>query len=65
MFAFIDTHRDEYGVEPICEQLQISPSGYYEYRTGTRNIWRQPNREQIRATRCTVERLMAGKDYVA
>ncbi|MBK9327287.1 MAG: IS3 family transposase [Hydrogenophilales bacterium] len=26
--AFIDQHRDAYGVEPICEVLQIAPSGY-------------------------------------
>jgi putative transposase len=27
--AFIDEHRDEYGVEPICRALQIAPSTYY------------------------------------
>jgi transposase InsO family protein len=31
MVAFIDAHRDAYGVEPICEQLPIAPSTYYEY----------------------------------
>ena len=30
MVAFIDAHRDEYGVEPICKQLPIAPSMYYE-----------------------------------
>jgi len=29
MYAFIDAHRSEYGVEPICRVLQIAPSGYY------------------------------------
>ena len=29
MVAFIDNHRDEYGVEPICELLPIAPSTYY------------------------------------
>ncbi|MGH9335910.1 MAG: IS3 family transposase [Vicinamibacteria bacterium] len=29
MVAFIDDHRVEYGVEPICEQLPIAPSTYY------------------------------------
>ena len=29
MKAFIDTHRDEYKVEPICAVLQIDPSTYY------------------------------------
>jgi transposase InsO family protein len=28
--AFIDAHREAYGVEPICRQLQIAPSTYYE-----------------------------------
>jgi putative transposase len=27
--AFIDEHRDCYGVEPICAQLPIAPSSYY------------------------------------
>lgn len=29
MTAFIDHHRDAYGVEPICELLPIAPSTYY------------------------------------
>lgn len=28
MTAFIDAHRDEYGVEPICRVLPIAPSSY-------------------------------------
>ena len=27
--AFIDDHRDEFGVEPICTVLQVAPSTYY------------------------------------
>ena len=27
--AFIDEHRDEFGVEPICRVLQVAPSTYY------------------------------------
>ncbi len=30
MVAFIDAHRGEYGVEPICAELPIAPSTYYE-----------------------------------
>ena len=30
MASFIDEHRDEYGVEPICRQLPIAPATYYE-----------------------------------
>lgn len=29
MTAFIDDHREAYGVEPICEVLPIAPSTYY------------------------------------
>jgi len=31
MVSFIDEHRAEYGVEPICEQLPIAPSTFYEH----------------------------------
>lgn len=91
MIAFIDAHRDAYGVESICEQLPIAPSTYYEHKArerdptrvpprvrrdgelkvdiqrvwrenfevyGVRKVWRQLNRENIAAARCTVERLM-------
>ena len=29
MVAYIDAHRDEFGVEPICKVLQMAPSTYY------------------------------------
>ncbi len=29
MVSFIDEHREEHGVEPICEVLPIAPSTYY------------------------------------
>ena len=32
MVSFIDQHRAEYGVEPICEQLPIAPATYYELK---------------------------------
>jgi putative transposase len=32
MVSFIDQHRAEYGVEPICAQLPIAPSTYYEHK---------------------------------
>ena len=31
MIAFIDDHRDAYGVEPICRVLPIAPSTYHEH----------------------------------
>ena len=32
MSAYIDTHRDTYGVEPICQVLDFAPSTYYARR---------------------------------
>ena len=29
MVRFIDEHRDEFGVEPVCTTLQVAPSVYY------------------------------------
>lgn len=34
MKAFIDQHRDVYGVEPICKVLPIAPSTYYLHAAG-------------------------------
>jgi len=30
--SFIDEHRGDYGVEPICAVLPIAPSTYYEQK---------------------------------
>ena len=37
MKDFVDQHRDTYGVEPICEVLQIAPSGYWRHAARKRN----------------------------
>ena len=37
MSAYIDQHRDRFGVEPICEALGVSASAYYERATGARS----------------------------
>ena len=37
MRSFVDEHRDAFGVEPICRQLQIAPSGYRRYVALQRN----------------------------
>ncbi|MFL0577454.1 IS3 family transposase [Brevibacterium luteolum] len=47
MCAFIDAHRDEHGVEPICRVLQIAPSSYYAHRT------RKPSARQRRDVELT------------
>ena len=37
MNIFVDTHRDAFGVEPICRVLQIVPSGYRRHAARQRN----------------------------
>jgi transposase InsO family protein len=44
MIQFIDQHRDEYGVEPICAQLPIAPSVYYEHKARQADSQRMPPR---------------------
>jgi hypothetical protein len=34
--AFIDAHRERFGVEPICRVLGVSASAYYERASGER-----------------------------
>jgi putative transposase len=46
MLAFIDAHRGEYGVEPICKQLPIAPSTYYEHKSRQADPSRLPPRVQ-------------------
>lgn len=46
MVAFIDAHRDAYGVEPICAQLPIAPSTYYETKARQADPTRRPARTQ-------------------
>ena len=45
MVAFIDDHRHDYGVEPICEVLPIAPSTYYACKARAAN----PDRRSQRA----------------
>ena len=33
MAAYIDAHRAEFGVEPICNALQMAPSTYYAVKS--------------------------------
>jgi putative transposase len=37
MIAFIDDHREVYGVEPICKVLPIAPSTWYAHQAVRRN----------------------------
>jgi len=42
MVNYIDAHRSEFGVEPICTTLQVAPSTYYAAKS------RLPSARQIR-----------------
>jgi transposase InsO family protein len=46
MIAFIDDHREAYGVEPICRVLPIAPSTYHDYRAKRRDPARLSARAQ-------------------
>jgi putative transposase len=47
MIAFIDEHRDEFGVEPICDVIEIAPSTYHE----AKRCEREPGRRSARRRR--------------
>ncbi|WP_423373178.1 IS3 family transposase [Dyella nitratireducens] len=44
--TFVDTHRNRFGVEPICKVLQIAPSGYRMHAARQRQPERRPARTQ-------------------
>jgi transposase InsO family protein len=44
MVRFIDDHRDQFGVEPICAVLPIAPSLYHELKARERDPQRRPPR---------------------
>ena len=46
MVAFIDDHRAEYGVEPICAVLPIAPSTYYAHKARAADPRLRPARAQ-------------------
>ena len=68
MTRIIDAHRERFGVEPICRELQrfvahpplrlrqVHDEHFEAY--GARKMWRQLRREDVPLARCTVERLM-------
>ncbi len=48
MSAYVDSHRARFGVEPICETLDVSASAYYQRATGERSA-RQVEDERLLA----------------
>ena len=47
MTTFVDENREGYGVEPICAELPIAPSVYYEHKRRER----EPERCSARSRR--------------
>ena len=47
MVAFVDQHRDAYGVEPICHVLPIAPSTYFVHKAQQAD----PTQRSVRARR--------------
>jgi len=47
MISFIEEHRMDFGVEPICKVLPIAPSTYY----AALSVARDPSRASDRARR--------------
>jgi putative transposase len=35
--AYVEEHRERFGVEPICSTLGVSASAYYQRKTGVRS----------------------------
>ncbi len=58
MVSFIEEQREEHGVEPICKQLPIAPSTYYEQKAREADPSRLPKRAVRDAELCEeVERV--------
>jgi transposase InsO family protein len=59
MVAFIDDHREQFGVEPICAVLPIAPSTYFRHKVEQRD----PTRRSTRARRDAVLRAIIRRIY--
>ncbi len=46
MVDFIEEHREEFGVEPICRELPIAPATFYEHRRYRGNPELRPPRDK-------------------
>ena len=55
MIAYIDTHRDRFGVEPICQLLPIAPSTYYDAKRRPPSV-RALRDEELKAAIARVHR---------
>ena len=53
MTAFVDENRADFGVEPICAELPVAPSVYYEHKRREREPGRCSARSRRDAALCT------------
>ncbi len=60
MTTFVNEHREEYGVEPICAELPIAPSVYWEHKRRER----EPERCSARSRRDAELRPMIRRVWV-
>jgi hypothetical protein len=51
--AFIDSHRDRFGVEPICRTVGVSASAYYHRARGELSDLRREDERLIEVIRVT------------
>lgn len=65
MLAFIDAHREHYGVEPICRELPIAPSTYYEHKARESDPSRLPARVQRDRELCGLVRRIWEENFRA
>jgi transposase InsO family protein len=49
--AFIDEHRERFGVEPVCRTMGVSASAYYQRATGKRSARRIEDDRLLRRIR--------------
>lgn len=59
--SFIDDHRKELGIEPICRELRVAPSSYYEH--AARLV--DPDKRSVRARRDDELRQQFGRVHEA
>jgi putative transposase len=56
VIAFIDSHRERFGVEPICRVLGVSASAYYHRAKGERSARRLEDERLLEVIRITHKR---------
>ena len=63
MIAFIDDHREVYGVEPICRVLPIAPSTYHAHAARRADPARAPTRVRRDAELCEMIRRVSEGNF--